>query len=86
VIIIIGFHCIFMGEMLWVILKCLFIPGTLENADFWIIWILSFHPNSKSVSACLGRALQVLFLPLSGSGCTTSSCSLLLLLLNNEFT
>jgi hypothetical protein len=37
----------------------------------------SFYPNSKSVFACLGKALPVLFLLLSGSGWTTSSSSLL---------
>jgi hypothetical protein len=43
--------------------------------------MFSFHPNSKSLTAHLERALQVLFLPLSGSSCTTSSSLLLLLLL-----
>ena len=41
----------------------------------------SFHPNSKSVFARLGRALRVFFLPMSGYGWTISSTSLLLLLL-----
>jgi len=53
---------------------------------YWTIWICSFHPNSKSVSAHLGRALCVFFLPLSGSGWTIASSSLLLLLLKGECT
>ena len=61
----------------------LFIPGTLENAGFWTVWIYSFHPNSKSVLAHFGRSLHVPFLPLSGSVQTTSSS--LLLLLKSEF-
>jgi len=72
----------------WAVLRymdILFIPGTLENAGFWTVWIYSFHPNSKSVLARLGRSLHFLFLPLSGSVHTTSS-SLLLLLLKGEFT
>ena len=67
------------GELSWVIWKILFIPGTQENAGFWTVWICSFHPNSKSVFARLGRALHILFVPLSGSGWKTSSSSLLLL-------
>ena len=41
----------------------------------------SFHPNSKSVFARLGRVLRVFFLPMSGFGWTISSSSQLLLLL-----
>ena len=66
------------GELSWVIWKFLFIPSTPENARFWTDWICSFHPHSKSGFAHSGRALCVLFLPLSGSGWTTSSSSLLL--------
>jgi hypothetical protein len=47
-----------------------------------------FYPNSRSVFAQLGMSLHVLFLPLSGSGWSTSSSSpsLLLLLLEGECT
>jgi hypothetical protein len=53
-----------------------------ESCEFF-----SFHPNSKSVFARLGMALRVLFLPLSGLGCTVSSSasSVRLLLLKGEF-
>jgi hypothetical protein len=56
-----------------------FIPGTLERAGFWNIWIYSFHPNSKFVLTRLGMALHVLFPPLSSFDWKTSSLSLLLL-------
>ena len=69
------------GELSWVIWKFVFISGTLEKAGFWTIWVCSFHPNTKSVLARLGRTLHVLFLPLSGSDWRTSFSSLLLLLL-----
>ena len=58
-----------------------FILTTCPLQIYWTIWICSFHPNSKSISARLGRALPVFFLPLSGSGWTISSSLLLLLLL-----
>ena len=51
----------------------------MSTIIYWTVRICSFHPNSKAVSACLGRALHVFFLPLSGSGWTISSSSLLLL-------
>jgi len=53
----------------------------MSTTIYWTIWICSFHPNSKSEFAHLGRALRVFFLPMSGSGWTISSSSLLLLLL-----
>ena len=53
----------------------------MSTIIYWTVRICSFHPNSKSVSAHLGRALHVFFLPLSGSGWTISSSSLLFLLL-----
>ena len=40
-----------------------FILTTCPLQIYWTIWICSFHPNSKSISARLGRALCVFFLP-----------------------
>jgi len=67
------------GRIVLSYIENLFIPGTLERAGFWNVWVCSFRPNSKSVLARLGMALHVPFPPLTSSDWKTSTPSLLLL-------
>jgi hypothetical protein len=69
------------GQLSWVTGKFLFIHVTPEIAGFWMFWICSSHPDSKSVYAHLGMALPVVCLDLTGQFLSFP----LLLLLMGEF-